>query len=515
MANQTASSTISLERFAPDAKSLVVGAQNLADERRHAEVLPLHLLSLALAKDPRVVEVFRRAGVDVPELSTALERALAALPRSNEPSYLAVATLELLDRAAREAERESRKDVRVEDLLNALTQEIRGRLGDVLTNFQLRPGSLRAHLSGFGALSSGAPLATGDSSTDALRSLLDASELNASPVIGRGAELRRVLSILERRSKCHPLLVGEPGVGKRSIVLALARRLAKGDVPTSLAGARLLELDSGALLAGARLRGEVEERTRQLLKRLQGGSDPTILFVRGLEQLFSSPGGGNAVGDLLHSTLERSELRLLGSTTADGLRKIQERDAPLLRLLTLLEVQEPSVEETKEIVRGVAGRFEQHHGVAIGESAIVSAAELAKRYVQDRSLPDSALDLLDESAARLRVEIDGVSPQADTQIRRLESLEAQLARARDVSDESGQRVRERLETELRERTPQVQALRQQLEARRGVVAAVRTLRAELQQAEQALALAREQKQFARVGELEHASLPELRSRIAK
>jgi ATP-dependent Clp protease ATP-binding subunit ClpB len=467
MASSPETSTLSLERFAPDAKALIVQAQNLADERQHGEVAPAHVLSAALSKGRGVSEVLRRAGADPVELAGALERALSLLPRAKEPAYLSSGTLDLLSRAEREATRASRSHVDVEDLLNALSQELRGPVGELFAAFRLGPGALRPHLSALREAARSAPQPSAAASSELLRSLLEKSEREAElPVVGRAAELRRLLTVLERSTKSHPLLVGEPGVGKRAIVSELGRRLAAGDVPSSLAGAELFELQIGAFVAGARVRGEVEERSRQLLTRLRRAGEPAILFVRGLEQLFGSNPALSGVPELLRSALERGELRLLGTTTLEGMRKLQERDAHFFRLLTPLPIEEPAVPEAIEMLRAVAARLGSHHQVSIGESAISVAVTLAHRYLQERRLPDAAIDLLDETASRKRVTLDGLPEHADAEVRRLESLEAQLAARHHPADVASAPVRLRLETERNELAPRVESIRAEITARR-------------------------------------------------
>jgi len=510
--------TLSLDRYAPDARALVAGAQILADERKHVEVQPLHLLVRGLTRDPGVVAVFEHAGVAAVPLQSAAERALAELPRGREPAYLSASMLDLLERAEREAERERAKQVGVEHLLNALSQEIRGPAGEVLFAFGVTPGALRAHVRALRDAPRpprGAPADAG-ALAEVTRDLVEAARADRlDPVIGRDAEVRRLLTILERRQKRHPLLVGEAGVGRGAVISALARRRARGDVPTTLAGARLLELDVGALIAGARLRGEVEERVRKLVASAARAADDVILVARGMEQLFATGAAGNGVGDALRPALERGELRMLGTTTPEGFRRLAERDPVVLRSFTRLDVDEPTVDAAVEILRGIAARYERHHGVRVSEGAIVAAVRLAKRYLQDRFLPDSAVDLLDEAAASKRVELDGTPASADEVIRRLESLEAQLQSLEPAGDAATAEVRERLSRELSELEPRVAELRRQVEARRGVVAAVRALRSELAEAERQRDAARDEKAFGRVGELEHVVLPDLAQRLAR
>jgi ATP-dependent Clp protease ATP-binding subunit ClpB len=465
-----------------------------------------------------VIEVLKRAGVHVVELQAAAERALGELPRSSEPAYLSDAMLDLLGRAEREADRERAEQVGVEHLLNALSQEIRGPAGEMLGAFGVGPGSLRGHLSALRSAAraerSGAGAAaqikeyTRDVLELARQGLLD-------PVIGRDGEVRRLLTILERRQKSHPLLVGEPGVGKGALVGALAGRIAGGDVPTSIAGASLLEIDVGALVAGARLRGEIEERVKRLVQGVAEARGETILVARSVEQLFAQGPTGSVVGELLKPSLVRGEIRMLGTTTPEGLRRIADRDAGVLRLFTRLEISEPAVEGAIEILRGIAARYEAHHDVQISESAVVAAVRLAKRYVQDRFLPDSAIDLLDEAAAAKRVEFDGISPEVDAAVRRAESLRAQLASLQQADDRPTQEARQRLEAELAQLEPRVHEMRAQLESRRGAVAAVRALQSELEQARSSLERSRERREFARLGQLEHVIIPDLEQRLAR
>jgi ATP-dependent Clp protease ATP-binding subunit ClpB len=245
--------TLSLDRYAPDAKALVAAAQALADERKHAEVQPLHLLVRALGRDLGVRAVFERAVGNVLEFEAALERALSHLPRSAEPAYLSASMLDLLERAQREADREKSEKVLVEQVVNALSQEIRGAAGEILSAFGVLPGSLRQHMSALRSVPQAARSSNVAPGAFARPLLSNADE----PVLLRVAEVRRLLTILERSQKSHPLLVGEAGVGKGAVVRALAQRIACGDVPTSLASVKLLEIDSGALVAGARLRGEI------------------------------------------------------------------------------------------------------------------------------------------------------------------------------------------------------------------------------------------------------------------
>jgi ATP-dependent Clp protease ATP-binding subunit ClpB len=512
-----AEQTIHLDRYAPDAKALVAGAQSLADDRKHAQVEPIHLLARSIERDRGVQEVFRRAGADPADISVEVESALGRIPRATGGlAYLSNAMLQLLGRAEKEADGAT---VDVEHLLNALSQEIRGSAAVVLQAFALGPGSLRTHMAALKSIAREATPASaaggnGDVVSRFTHDLVERARRGGfDPVIGRDVEVRRLLQILERRQKNHPLLVGEAGVGKTAIVGALAMRVAAGEVPEGLAKSSLLELETGLLVAGAKLRGEIEERLRQVLAAVAAGPSPTLLYIDGIETLLGQGAAGSGVGDLLKPLLARGEVRLLASTTLDGARKMQERDPGLLRRFSILAIEAPSVEPAIEILRGIASRYEAHHKVQIGEGAIEAAVRLAKRYLQDRALPDAAIDLLDETAARKRVEIDGVPAKVDGSIRRLASLKAQMASLAGDTDALSVKTRERLRKEMDALEPVVSEMRAQIDARRGVLAAAASLRAEEERLQEDVRRARETQAYGRVGELEHVQLPDIRRRL--
>ncbi len=510
-----AEQTIHLDRYTPEAKALVAGAQSLADERKHAQVEPIHLLARAIERDRGAQEVFRRAGADPADVAVEVESSLARMSKTASGlAYLSNAMLALLARAEKEA---GAGTVDIEHLLNALSQEIRGAAAVVLQAMSLGPGSLRPHM---GALKTvprevAAPAnGTGDALSRFTHDLVERARSGGfDPVIGRDVEVRRLLQILERRYKNNPLLVGEAGVGKTAIVGALAMRLAAGDVPESLAKLSLLELETGLLVAGAKLRGEIEERLRQVMTAVKSAAKDTLLYVSGIDSLLGQGAAGSGVGDLLRPLLARGEVRLLASTTIDGARKLQERDPALLRRFSVLTIEAPTIEPAIEILRGIASKYEAHHKVQIGEGAIVAAVRLAKRYLQDRTLPDAAIDLLDETAARKRVEIDGVPVKVDEAIRRLASVKAQLASLAGDTDAMSVKTRERLEKETRDLEPTVSEMRAKLDSRRGALAALAALRAEQDRLTSAVAQARDKQDFARLGELEHVQLPDVRRRL--
>ncbi len=518
------STTLQLERYTADARGWVAGAQSLADERGHAEVEPIHLLVRVLDRAPGVADVFRKAGADPGEVMVAADNALGRLSRtSSGVAYLSTRFMDLLGRSEREADRDKTDSVDVEHLLHALSQEIRGAAGDVLTSFNLGPGAFRPHVGTMKVAMREAakkPKTAGTDPKDAValftRDLVAlVREGGADPVIGRGAEVRRLLQVLERRGKNHPLVVGEPGVGKSALIRALASRISTGDVPPNLVDMRLLELDTGALVAGARLRGELEDRIKGLVTGLTSIDSRTeaVLVVENFDALLGQGAVGAGVGELLKPVLARGKIRFLGTTTAEGVRKIQDRDAALLRRVTMILVDPPSVEQAVEVLRGIATKYEQHHHVRIGEGAIVASVHLAKRYLQDRDLPDSAIDLLDETSARKRVEIEGIPAEVDDLIRRLEAVRAQEAALADDGDDVSRTTRQRLGQERENLEPKVEDAKASMESRRGALAAVQVLRRELGKALEALDEARETQAFARLGEIEHVTIPDLKRRL--
>jgi ATP-dependent Clp protease ATP-binding subunit ClpB len=525
---ERSSTTLSLEQYTSEARGFIASAQSLADEMKHADVEPAHLLARAL-RDPGVIEILRKAGPDPSEVAAACEVALKKLPRtSGGEAFLSETLLELLRRAEKEARREKAAQIGLEQLLVALSQEIRGVAGEVFAAFNLAPGFVRPHLTLLRSVPREAPTAAGGASGPSgggatpadlvaryTRDLV-ASAKGADPVIGRDGEVRRLLQILERRGKNHPLVVGEPGVGKSAILRALAMRIAAGDVPSNLVGARLYELDSGAIVAGAtKVRGEVEDRIKALARAMQAdrGKSETFLVIEGLSDLLGQGMVGSGLGDVLRSLFERGELRVIATAGPDGVKKMQERDSALLRRFSLISVEAASLPQALEILRGVVTRYEQHHNVEIGEAALDAAVKLAARYVQDRALPDSAIDLLDETAAQKRVESEGLPAEVDNLLRRLDSLRAQRTGIAADTERASVEQRERIDKEIAKLEPQVAELRGNLEARKGARLAEQAIRKELEQLVAQLEIAKKENP-ARAGEIEYVILPGVRQRHA-
>ncbi|HHH11078.1 MAG TPA: AAA family ATPase [Sorangium sp.] len=506
---------IRLEHFNPVTKQLIAGAQQLADELKHAEVLPVHVMARALERSPAVQAVFKSMGLDPNMVAELTDKALRRLPKGHTQAFVSARLMDLFGRAQREANRDKVEMVGIAQLLHALAQEVRGPAGKVLNELGIGPGGFREHIHALENAPGGLTGGTTKVADNYLRDLVaDARNDCFDPVIGRDVEVRRLMQILERRFKNHPLIIGEAGVGKTTIVRGLAMRLAQGDVPSNLAGARMFELNTGALVAGAKLRGEIELRLKTVVDKLRAMPDAeNILVVEELHALFGQGIAGSGIGELLKPLLARSEVRIVATTTIEGVQKITERDPSVMRRFSSFTIEAPTVEQAQEMVRGIASRFERHHRIRIDESAVVTAVTLAKRYIADRALPDTAVDLIDETASRKRVDVDGVPVEVDASMRRLESIDAQLAGLKGETTELGLKRIALLEAEAVELRPRVEKLRREYEARRGVVAAVSTIRKELAIARDAQTKARDSNDFAKLGELEHVTLPELENRL--
>jgi ATP-dependent Clp protease ATP-binding subunit ClpB len=519
--------TLRLEGYAPNARHMVQGAQQLADERKQSEVEPLHLLYRLLERDSVSQEGFRRAGVDPVDALVEAEAQLRRIRRSNGAvAYLSPRLLDLLGRAEAEAARQRGQHVDVTHLLLALAQEMTGPVRDVFRACGLSAPVLRATLSGEDIRtqaatqtvgSTPAPASPRSNESDPLEQFgRDLTRMAAQdrfdPTVGRDAEMRRILQVLARRRESNPLLVGEPGIGKHAIVHGLAARMAKGDVPKMLQGKRLLALDMSTLVAGAKLRGQLEERMRTLLDAIRDSAGQVILFLDELGSI-SGEGPKAGAGDLLAAALGRGELQVIGVATPDELRKAFDAEATLARRFVAIPVEPPTIDEAVAILRGVVGRFEIAHGVRVSDPAINAAVNFARRYVPGVLLPKSAIDLIDEGAARVRVEMDSVPAELDRLERRLEALSVQRKSLEDDTDADSLYTSERLAREATELGPKIEAMRAEWNKEHGEVAELRRIKEELNAAKREHEQARASDDSARAGELRFGAIPLLEKQL--
>jgi len=400
--------TLRLDAYDADARRLIAGAQRLADDRRSSEVEPIHLWYELVDSSERVQAALRKSGVDPVEVLIESERALRRIPKGDGEAFLSSGFLELLSRAESEANHHGGGPVNTANLLLACAQEPDGRVRRLmrtmgLSGAILREASSDATTSGqTGARGGGAAGPLEEYGRDLTRMAADGA---FDPFVGREDELRRMLQVLARREENNPLLVGENGTGRTALIEGLAARIAKGDVPEMLADRRIIAIDSGTLVAGTRMRGELEERMRSLLDAVRDSGGRVILFLPNLATFLETKGGA---GDMLANALSRGEVRALGRCTPAELREIEDEATSLSRRFVPIRIEPPAPTEAVEILRGVRPKFEEAHGVRISDEAIEAAVKFARRYVAGRNLPKSAIDLIDEGAARVQLGLGGI-----------------------------------------------------------------------------------------------------------
>jgi ATP-dependent Clp protease ATP-binding subunit ClpB len=511
-----------LNRMTVKLQEALQAASGHALRRSHQGIDVEHLLLALLEQsDGLTVPLLERAGVSPSAVRTAAEQALAKLPQVQGPGA-APGQLHVTNRLARlltqaEQEMQTFRDdyLSVEHVLLAMAEEggVFRKLG--VTRETLLPAlqQIRGHQ----RVTSRDPEETYQALEKYGRDLTKLASLGKlDPVIGRDEEIRRTIQILSRRTKNNPVLIGEPGVGKTAIVEGLAQRIVKGDVPEGLKQKRLVALDLGALIAGAKYRGEFEERLKAVLKEIQAAQGQILLFV---DELHTVVGAGAAEGavdaaNLLKPMLARGELHMIGATTLDEYRKHIEKDAALERRFQPVLVDQPSVEDTISILRGLKERYEVHHGVRIKDAALVAAAKLSHRYITDRFLPDKAIDLVDEAAARLRTEMDSLPAELDEVSRKVMQLEIEREALRKETDPGSQARLQAIEKELAEKVSVRDALKARWETEKASVARLRKIRQQIEQVKQQIEQAERAYDLNRVAELRYGELPRLERELA-
>jgi ATP-dependent Clp protease ATP-binding subunit ClpB len=512
------------EKYTDRARGFVQSAQSLALREGHQQFATEHLLKVLL-DDPEglAAGLIDRSGGRSREALAAVEAALAKRPKVSGGGagqvYLDPALARVFDQAQKIAEKAGDSFVTVERLLLALALEKDSEAGKALARAGVTAQNLNAAIE---ALRKGrtADSASAENAYDALkkyaRDLTQAArDGKIDPVIGRDEEIRRTIQVLSRRTKNNPVLIGEPGVGKTAIVEGLAQRIVNGDVPESLTDKKLLALDLGAMVAGAKYRGEFEERLKGVLQEVTSAAGAYILFI---DEMHTLVGAGKADGamdasNLLKPALARGELHCIGATTLDEYKKHVEKDAALARRFQPVFVSEPTVEDTISILRGLKDKYEQHHGVRITDSALVAAATLSHRYISDRFLPDKAIDLVDEAAARLKMQVDSKPEELDSIDREVVRLKIEQEALKKESDAGSKARLKSLEAELASLEKKSADLAARWKAEKDKLSDAQKLKTELDQLRVELANAQRKGEYQRAGELAYGRIPELEKKL--
>jgi ATP-dependent Clp protease ATP-binding subunit ClpB len=510
-----------LDKLTTKTREALVAAQELAARRGHSEITPEHLVSALLAQEGGLAgPLLRKVGVDPQGVAKEIDRALDAQPSASGGALdvgLSRRGKELIERAEKAAASFKDEYTSTEHLLIAATKEAGGdgAAAQALKNAGVTQAALLEALTEFRGsqrVTDPDPEGKYQALERYTRDLTDiAKKGKLDPVIGRDEEIRRSIQVLSRRTKNNPVLIGEPGVGKTAIVEGIAQRIASGDVPESLKDKRILALDLGALVAGTKYRGEFEDRLKAVLKEIERAAGKIILFIDELHTLVGAGAAEGAVdaANMLKPALARGELRCIGATTLDEYRKHLEKDKALERRFQPVFVGEPSVPDTIAILRGLKEKYEVHHGIRIRDAALVAAAKLSQRYIADRFLPDKAIDLIDEAASRLKMEIESLPTPIDDLQRKIFALEVERSALKKENDDASLPRREELDRELGDLNEKVSTLKASWQRERDLIAKLRTAKSAIDTAKTEAELAQRRGDLNRAAELQYGELPKL------
>lgn len=515
---------MNFEKFTDRARGFIQAAQTVAQREDHQKLAPEHMLKALLDDEQGMAgNLITKAGGDAREVRAANDAAMAKLPKVTGDAgqvYIDSQTVKVLDEAEKLATKAGDSFVPVERILTALAL-VKSPAKSALEAGGVNAQSLNAAINDI-RQGRTADTASAEDGYEALkkyaRDLTQAARYGKiDPIIGRDEEIRRAMQVLSRRTKNNPVLIGEPGVGKTAIAEGLALRIINGDVPESLRDKRLMALDMGALIAGAKYRGEFEERLKAILKEIEAASGEIILFIDEMHVLVGAGKSDGAMdaANLIKPALARGELHCVGATTLDEYRKYVEKDAALARRFQPLMVEEPGVEDTISILRGIKEKYELHHGVRISDAALVSAATLSNRYITDRFLPDKAIDLVDEAASRLRMEVDSKPEELDALDRQILQMQIEAEALKKEEDSASRERLEKLEKELANLQEQSAQMTAQWQGERDKLDAARKLKEALDQARAELDQAKRRGDLGRAGELSYGVIPDLDRQLAE
>src|ERR1700754_3613049 len=510
-----------LDKFTLRGQEAIQSAIELAERNQHQQVEPEHLLIAMLEQPEGIVRpVLGKLGANVAVILNDTQAAVARFPRvQGGQQYFSPRLSQIFNASQQQADKMQDEFISTEHLLLVIVDEKDGEAGKILRQHGVNKDDLFKVIEQM----RGGTRITDQNAEQNYQALSkyakDLTELarqgKLDPVIGRDDEIRRTVQVLSRRTKNNPVLIGEPGVGKTAIVEGLAQRIISGDVPETLRNKRLVGLDLGSMLAGAKYRGEFEDRLKAVLKEIENSKGQIVLFI---DELHTLVGAGAAEGaidasNMLKPALARGELRCVGATTLNEYKKHIEKDAALERRFQPVFVGEPTVEDTIAILRGLKERYEVHHGVRIKDSAIVAAATLSHRYIADRFLPDKAIDLIDEAASRLRIEIDSMPMEIDAATRRIQQLEIELQALSKEKDDATVARREAIERELADLNERLNEMTAHWTGEKEAIEAIRSAKEQLEQAHREAERAEREADLQRAAELRYGEIPRLQQLV--